>query len=357
MKKALLIRFGAYGDMVILSPVISRLKKNGYYIILHCGRRGAEVYKHDPRIDELIEGSEEAVPYEDLMKSWKKLKDKIKPDFFANFTQSIEHNIALHPTDPIYVYSKEDRFKECNKNYYEETMKWAEFEIEPGDLPLKPELHYTHDEQREASSYIKTDRLNVLWCLSGSAKNKVYPFTEYVMGDLIRKYPDINFITVGDVKCKLLENVMHHLPEHNFTELAGEVSMRIAMLLTCMVDLVVSPDTGILHASGCWDTPKIGLLGHTTKENITKHFVNDFSIEAQCPCSPCFHLIYDFDIQCPIEDVTHAAWCMAVGIPPEALFERITHTLEQFYDTEEISKRGETKECNPQAVSDLQCAN
>ena len=42
------------------------------------------------------------------------------------------------------------------------------------------------------------------------------------------------------------------------------------MILTKLVDLVISPDTGVLHASGAFDTPKIGLLGHTTIENITK---------------------------------------------------------------------------------------
>jgi ADP-heptose:LPS heptosyltransferase len=97
------------------------------------------------------------------------------------------------------------------------------------------------------------------------------------------------------------------------------------MALTKEVDLVVSPDTGILHASGQFDTPKIGLLGHTTIENITKYFKNDHSIEAECACAPCFRLIYDWERQCPIEPVTYAAWCMSVGIPPEKVFERIMY--------------------------------
>jgi len=112
-----------------------------------------------------------------------------------------------------------------------------------------------------------------------------------------------------------------------FIELAGEISMRESMLLTKYVDLVIAPDTGILHASGCYDTPKIGLLGHTTKENITKYFKNDYSIEATCACAPCFYLIYDHAVQCPIERVTSAAWCMAEGIKPEVLFNKIKEVL------------------------------
>ena len=106
------------------------------------------------------------------------------------------------------------------------------------------------------------------------------------------------------------------------------------MTLTKYVNLVIAPDTGVLHASGCYETPKIGILGHTNITNITKHFINDFSIEAECACAPCFHLIYDHDVQCPVDVVTRAAWCMSAGIPPEKLYAR-------FKKVYELSKKGE----------------
>lgn len=323
MKRALIIRLGAYGDNIMISPAIQKLKDDGYYIIFNTNKRGKDVYKHDPRIDEFIMHQED-MPVSEVEDHWKKLQKEVQHDKFVNFTSSIENNVALHPTQPAYIYPKSERREICNKNYYDETMQWAGYSDITGQ---NPSLHFTEDEEKKVKKYIKSGRRNILWALSGSGRNKVYPWTEFVMGSVIKEYPNVNFITVGDYKCKLLENLSDQLPKENFTELAGEISFRESMLLTKYVDLVIAPDTGLLHASGCFDTPKIGLLGHTTKENITKYFKNDYSIEATCACSPCFYLIYDHAIQCPIERVTSAAWCMAEGIKPEVLFERIKEAL------------------------------
>jgi ADP-heptose:LPS heptosyltransferase len=318
-KKAFVIRYGAFGDNLILSIVFEKLKQLGYYVIFNTNTRGRKVYKHDNRIDEFLM-HDETIGTDKVQEHWKRLKKEYgNCEYFKNFTGSIENNVAIHPVQPLYIHPKKEKFEHCNKNYYEVTADWSGLDINN----YRPSLQFTKEEEAEAKKYINKDKYNIAWCLSGSGRNKVYPWTEYVMGSVIQEIPDVNFITVGDEKCKLLENIQHQLPEENFTELAGEVPFRISMLLTKYVDLVVSPDTGILHASGCFDTPKIGLLGHTTKENITKHFKNDCSIEADCACSPCYYLIYDHNIQCPIDPITHAAWCMSVGIQPEKVLKRI----------------------------------
>jgi len=331
MMKALIIRLGAFGDMIIMSPVIDQLKADGYYIILNTNQRGKEIYQHDDRIDEFIMHDED-IKYDDLPAHWEALEKSVNPDKCINFTGSLENNVALHPVQPMYIYPKYERYNKCNKNYYDVTIRWA------GYYPNNniPSLKFLNEEEKQAKSITQEGRLNLLWCLSGSGKNKVYPWTEYVMGSLIKDYPDINIITVGDTKCKLLENINHNLPEKNFTELAGEIPYRISMLLTKYADVVVSPDTGILHASGCFETPKVGLLGHTTTENITKYFKNDYSLEADCACAPCFYLIYDHDVQCPIDVITKAAWCMAVGLQPERVYSHIKKAIKSHVREQEV---------------------
>ena len=74
MKRALIIRLGAYGDMIIISPVLTRLKELGYYIILNTGARGKDVYKHDDRVNEFI-------IHDELVKSRKYNKNQLF-DFF-----------------------------------------------------------------------------------------------------------------------------------------------------------------------------------------------------------------------------------------------------------------------------------
>ena len=332
IKKALVIRLGAIGDNIIITPVLSRLKELGYYVILNTNERGIALLKDDKRIDEFIK-HDETMSYDDLHDHWDKLKDDIKPDFFVNFTGSIENNLALHPIQPDYTLPKYERALKCNKNYYIETAKWAKLE----GCATRPSLFFTKEVEDYAQSVIKKGKFNILWALSGSGRNKVYPWTEFVMGSVIKQFHDVHFITVGDTKCKILENIHHQLPTENFTELAGEIPIIKSMALTKYVDLVVSPDTGILHAAGCWKTPKIGLLGHTTKKNITETFENDYSIEAKCACAPCYYLIYDHLIQCPVDLVTKAAWCMSCGIQPEDVYEKISLVIKKHGKQRSIS--------------------
>lgn len=314
MKKALVVRYGAYGDMIIITPVIKKLKEEGYYVVLNTGKRGKEVFENNPNVDEYIMHDEE-MHIDHLSDHWDKLKEEVKPDKYINFSESIECNVAVHPFQPKYNLTKPERFALCNKNYYDVTEAWAGLE---GCQKL-PELYFTPSEIQEANKYINPRKINILWQLSGSAKQKVYPWTDYVIGEVLKNHKDIHFITTGDERCQILESVN----DPDITNLSGRVSVRIAMCLTSLVQLVVSPDTGILHAAGCYPTPKIGLLGHTTRTNITKHFINDHSLEAECACAPCMRLIYDHDIQCPVEFITRAAWCMAEGIKPERLYDRI----------------------------------
>ena len=315
-KTVLLIRLGAIGDCVIITPVIQKLYEQGYEIILNTGKRGMNVFKHDPRITRFIEHDED-IPIAEVSKHWETLKEEVKPDKFINFTESIECNVALHPTQPLYIYPKEERRAVCNRNYYDVTAKWAGLD----NCDKRPSLYFTDEEEGKAKSYLKKGKFNILWALSGSGKNKVYPWTDYVMGEIL-KDNDVHIITVGDEKCQLLENILNQFPKDRMTELAGKIEIRESLCLTKHVDLVISPDTGVLHAAGCFTTPKIGLLGHTTMENITKYFESDYSIEAKCACAPCFRLIYDHDIQCPLDMISKSSWCMSQGLPPERLYEQ-----------------------------------
>ncbi len=263
----------------------------------------------------------------ELVSYWNKLKNDRKPDKFINLSESIECTLALHPVGPLYIYSKKERALQCDKNYYDTAEKWSNIE---GCQKL-PLMYYSDEEHKEAQALLKPGKFNIIWHLSGSGSQKVYPWSDYVMGEILNRHKDVHFITTGDERCQILET--HK--DKDITNISGEVNVRVAMCLTEYVQLVISPDTGLLHASGCSSTPKIGLLGHTTINNITKHFINDFSIEADCACAPCFRLIYDYEVQCPIEPLTRAAWCMSEGINPEKVRDRI----ETVYGRREEFKR------------------
>jgi len=147
--RILVIRLGAYGDMLMITPVIKKLKEQGHYIILNTNTRGKEVFENNPNVDEYIM-HDENMPIDELSDHWEKLKTETKADKVINFSESIECNIALHPVDPTYNLTKEERFDLCNKNYYEVTEQWADL---TGCQKL-PELYFTQEEKNIAKSHL-----------------------------------------------------------------------------------------------------------------------------------------------------------------------------------------------------------
>jgi ADP-heptose:LPS heptosyltransferase len=313
-----------------VSPLFRILKERGYYVICHTGRRGLNVLKCNPFIDEFIEYTKEGQKNDNCDEEWEELESRIKPDWCRNFAESIEVNISTHPKSPIYSYPKNEQPSRLKENFYDATMDWAGF---PEYRGLKPELFFDKKEEKDVQKYLKKGKYNIVWALAGSGHNKAYPWVDYVIGELL-KDSGIQVITIGDEKCQILE---YNDPHPQITRLSGKTTFRESMLLTKYADLVVSPDTGILHASGAFKTPKIGILGHTTIGNITKYFENDFSIEPipeECECAPCHKLIYDNKLQCPIDNVSGASWCMSHGQPAERLYNHIKKVMDGFRTTD-----------------------
>lgn len=322
-RTALIVRYGAFGDGIIMTPVIRKLKQMGYYVIANVSDRCMAVLKDNKNVDEFLYHETDSVACDKLTSHWLKLLSDIKPDKYINLSESLECKLALSPKDPAYIYSKQERIDLCSKNYYEETFKSAGLDYDTEDL--MPELFFDSSEIDACGRILDKDKFNILWCLSGSNKHKAYPYVETVIEEILDNNKNVRFITVGDDSCSIIEPKIGHA----VTNLCGKISMRISLALTKHVDLVVSPDTGVLHASGCFDTPKIGLLGHTNIENITKHFKNDYSIESTSPCSPCFRLIYDHTWQCPVDYVTGGCVCQAIGIPPETVVNQIQKVIDE----------------------------
>lgn len=279
-----------------------------------------QVLKNNPHVSKLIEQPTDSVKTELLGDHIDWLKRKHHCDRVIDFSESIEVSLSQHPRSPEYKLPKAERFRRFNRNFYEYSFEWAK-EPWTKDI-LKPELFFEDSELREASKHLKPGAFNILVGMSGSGTNKVWPWTEALCGTIAKEIPDAHMITVGDLRCQLIEPQI----EGRVTNLSGNISMRQSMALTSLVDLVISPDTGLLHASGCYNTPKIGLLGHNTIECITKHFTNDYSVEAdsrKSECAPCLYLIYNMKLQCPVDPNTGGAYCMSKGIEPEIVFDKV----------------------------------
>ena len=354
---------GAWGDIIITTPLLRYLKENGHEVYMLTGKPGQELLKNNPNVDKIIYYETNSVPISKLDEFIKSTAQAYECDQIVNLCESIEVALALHPDDPRYNWTKEERRQLCDKNYYDYTFEKAGF---PGITGKRGELFFDEHEEKKARkffAYIKADKETrgqisyfiILWGLSGSGRNKTYLYAEKIMNRLLAKYQNIKIVTVGDDVCRLLETLQHP----RITHLSGLWSMRKSMIAAKYANLVISPDTGLLHAAGCFSTPKIGLLGHSTITNITKNFINDCSIEANCKCAPCFRLVYNAEIQCPAissvgDNKFDTCECMSNGLDENRVFNHICKVYEQLNKgTEDRSTDRSTTESATEA--DVSC--
>lgn len=346
--RILLIRIGAYGDCIIITPLIRYLKQQGNEVYVMTSKAGKEVLRCNPNIDKLIYYEKDSVPNDKLGEHFQKVADDNKCDKLIDLCGSIESTLALTPLQPQYNWSKQERIELCNKNYYEHTLSYYDKNIEYIPEICNPEVFFTEKEQEEMAKFRGNylGKKVVLIGLSGSSASKAYPYLTHTLSIVLEFNPNVVFITTGDDKCEILEVGLDH---PNIINKSNKWSFRQSMLMCKYADLVLAPDTGLIHASGCFNTPKICLLGQTSKENITKHFINDYSIESNVTCSPCYRIIYSMHNQCPIENEYNSCFCMGLGIDPIELSKRIL-TITGVH-------RGKMSDLRKKFGSMLQCGN
>lgn len=335
--RVLIARLGAIGDTIITTPLVSWLHSLNYEIVYLTSELGYALLQNNPKIFKAIKHAKDSVHSSKLGEYFKAVAQAEDCDHVIDLCESIEVNLALHPSDPRYKYPKYERKTMCDRNYYEETLEIAQRQMGLGHeipwrmrAPLNPEHFPTEDEDRAMRAQFARfgGAFTVLIGLSGSARQKVFPFYRELIDRLTAEIPSVQFVTVGDEACQILEYNLASL--ENVLCTSGVWSIRESVLATKYASLVVAPDTGLLHGSGCYDTPKIGLMTSTSITNITKHFQNDMSMESEgVGCAPCFYLIHDADTQCNLGD-NRACLCMSRGHSVDRIAERALEALYKF---------------------------
>ena len=309
-----LVRYGGYGDMAVISPVYRMLKEQGKYVIANCNTESMVVLEGNPYIDEFLLQSRYVIPPTQLGEYFDSMREKYGT--VINLCESMERTLLLEKDkDPeLYWSSHEDRQKRCNVNYADYAMRLAGF-----DSGCKPELYLTETEAVLSKIFTKRHDgfFNLLWQVDGSSWHKIYPFTTDVIEELLDEIPDMQVFITGGPNASI-DGWKHH----RLMDRLRVWDMRQSMIMTKFMDCVVSPETGVLNAAGAFDTPKVGLLTHSSKENLTKYFINDYSIQSEAPCSPCHRLVHDLS-DCPVDDEFGLPVCMSVYMPQERIKQNI----------------------------------
>lgn len=327
-KKALVIRIAAFGDAIIVTPVFRLLSEAGYSVTFHTSKGGMDVTRHNPYIKEWSLHDASVPPDERLTAYFDELSKGY--DRVINLCESIEGTLAKVPWRDDFKQSQAELHAQCNKNFYDYTLEVAGF----GDVKgLNGELYFSALEERLARDIRRKYRgkFLILWSLSGSAVHKAYPFSEQVARAILDKYDDVQIITVGDSLCGLIDWVHPRTKNYSSTW-----NIRKSLIMTKYANLVIGPDTGVMHGSGCFDTPKILMLSSNTEENLSKYWHNCTNLVPPVDCHPCHKLHYGTD-HCELDVDLQAPICTS-KLPKESLYNAIDMRYNQWKENRRNAK-------------------
>lgn len=326
-RRCLIVRHAALGDTIVASACLPYLQEDGYLVDFMTNERGQEILRHNPRINKLVHFEDNMVPIEHLGAYYDAVSDDY--DMTVILTQSIEAAyLHVFPSEGYY-WTMRKRRKACDVNYYEETIRVAGYEPNGN---ATGELYFSKDDilfSRGIRHKYK-DNFLIIWALAGSALHKSYLYFEPVARMLLHAIPEAVIIAAGQMQEVSL--TFRHPRLIPMALFYPNQSFMSACALTKVADLVLGPETGLLNAAGCFDTPKMVFLTHSSKTNLTKTWTNDYSIQSMTECSPC-HLLHNtrfiWQRICPLDKVlwgemeAMAPACVGEGFPPKMVFQKI----------------------------------
>jgi ADP-heptose:LPS heptosyltransferase len=206
-----------------------------------------------------------------------------------------------------------------NKNYLEFTHDLAEL---PHEITQK--FYATEEEKAWAKAEKKSiGGTVILWSLAGSAVHKTWPYLDNIIAKLMLQNKESKVVLVGDELCKLLEQGWEN--ESRVIRKSGEWTIRQSLAFAQVADLVIGPETGILNAVGMEAMPKLIMLSHSTRENLTKYWKNTVAFEPKTSCYPCHMMHYNFDF-CNKNEEIGVSQCQ-VDISPDEVWTALDRML------------------------------
>ena len=316
-KTAAVVRYGAFGDALQTASVLAGLKRQGYHVTVYTTNIGHEILKTDPHADAFIVQGKDQIPNPLLGEFWAHAAKKY--DKFVNLSESVEATLLAMPGRMFHSWPDSMRRKYLDKNY-------LEFMHDIAEIPYLPALHdqkfYPTEDEIEWSAAEKRSiggRV-ILWALAGSAVHKTWPHLDAIIARLMLHDNDTRVVLVGDHLCQLLESGWENEPR--VIRRSGIWSIRQSLAFSLQSDMVIGPETGVLNAVAFEDMTKIVTLSHSSRNNLTRDWINCQSLTPKnTPCYPCHRMHYSFEF-CARDEATGVALCQS-DIGPDQMWSAI----------------------------------
>jgi ADP-heptose:LPS heptosyltransferase len=317
-------RFGVHGDALMAASVLPHLKEQGYTITAFTHPQGYECLKEDPHIDEFCVLARDQLTDGERGNFLKALSGRF--DKVLNMADSCEGILLPRPHRGSFYWSDEQRRAMCGGSYLANTHRIAGA---PG--PYRVKFYPTPEEKNWALEKAREFGPFILWQLRGGGFHKWWPYMPQAVCQLMAN-TDHMVILAGDEESQGDANAITQACIDYFgsadrlRSLVKQKSIRHVMELAKHADLVIGPETGVMHAVSLEPVPKILLLSHSGHSNLSADWKNAKAIFPTSPCWPC-HRMHESWNSCHKDNATGAAACMA-SVPLKKLVDMALNILE-----------------------------
>ena len=273
-KRICVISVGGFGDQILLTPCLRELKRAlpQARIVVSCFENYQQPFFNLPYVDGFL-------PY------------PLPAEFLASFDAVICLE-DVHRRDP------EIKTKHMTDLYADHCWLTQPF------ADKKPEMIPLPEELRWAAGVLERtpDRKRIAIQVQAGHQCRTYPgeqLQEVVALLLQRKWEVFLVGARGEFNATIAENqqFLHDLTTWNPT-----FRQSAAFLTTC--DVVLGPDSSLIHAAGALNVPAVGLFGPFPWQLRTKYSPSVYALQGNGSCAPCFHtshfgqLLYPADGPC-----------------------------------------------------------
>lgn len=292
------VRYGAIGDMVMVTPLLERLAADGFHVTVNAQAFGGavEVIKHNPNVHNVVVHERNIIPMSELDGYWTHWTSQY--DRYINLSESIEGSLLKVEGRRDYFIPKALREATCGTtNYYLRTLERGGYSE---TVPPQGHLYFSPAEESWARRWMKplAGRFVIGWGLNGSSFHKMYARTQEVLEKFLAAHPNASAVLMGSDSARFMQ--FEH-PQVLCT--AGDLQLRESLSLLPLLNCYVGPESGLLNAAACFPTlPKVALLSHSSPYNLTEAWPNTTTLTpdaAVAPCYPCHQMHYTRE-SCPL---------------------------------------------------------
>lgn len=256
-------RLGGIGDVIMSTPLLKHIKRllpNCHLVyatdLVYSNGALGDVIRNNPFVDELVSYKSVTARDYDLFTDItatglaREKKGQVPPNRIDMFAEQLGVDISSDPV-PTYVITDDER-------------EWAKELVEQEALP------HNRDDITLIGIQVKSNDNRRTWPLE---HNKC-------LVELLTQDPKAR------VALFHWEKRNHFKPRQTFI---CDYNLRYTAAVLEQCDVVVTPDSSLLHLAGALQKKIVGLFGSVPPESRTNHYANCTAITAGLPCEGCWY--------------------------------------------------------------------